>query len=631
VKGKGRREVLLGNEAIGLGLLEAGCRVIAAYPGTPSSEILPAAVAYAKRWGLSLYAEWSTNEKVAFDQAFAAAMTGKRAACCMKQVGLNVACDSLMSAAYVGVVGGLVVISCDDPGPHSSQTEQDSRHMAWMAKIPVLDPATPREARVMARDALRLSERFQVPVMLRSVTRLSHARQDAPVSKVTWKEAPRAVFERNVARWAATPRFRFVLHQELNRKLERIRGCSEKATHLHFTPSRGSSRLGIIASGVPFQILNEIFMEADIRNVPLLKLDMVFPFPERTVSEFLGRCRRVLVLEEPDAVIEYMLPSRERVMGRLTGHVPLEGELYPEVVWAILDRAFGESGLKGLPAVETGGSTSVDRVMREVDPPRRRPTLCPGCPHRASFYAIRKAFPKAIFTSDIGCYTLGINLGGVDTILDMGAGITLASGLYQAFHQDGREQPIVATMGDSTFFHAGTAALINAVHNGARFVLLILDNLTTAMTGMQPTSATPIRVDGSPGKVVPLERVISGCGVDFLEVHDPYDVKGLIRLVRKAQDYAFSPAGGVAVIIARHPCVLAERRDAKEPPRRFLVTEKCGGCRHCIDAFECPALLWNAQEERASVDAALCAGCGVCIAVCPKRAIRELQVDGVVP
>ncbi len=621
------RAVLMGNEAIALGLLEAGCQVVTGYPGTPSSEILPAALKMSRNWGLPLYAEWSTNEKVAFDQAYAAAMVGKRAACCMKQVGLNVACDSLMSSAYTGVEGGFLVISCDDPGPHSSQTEQDSRRMAWVAKVPVLDPSCPEEARNLARRGLEISERFSMPVMLRSVTRLSHGRQDIRVQ--TFSPEPggnKAAFKRDPARWAATPRFRFLLHKELNRKLKRLEAVSEGMARLRGRfKGKGKTPLGIVAGGVPALVAMELLEEEGLQEIPLLAVKMPFPFPRKKAGEFLAACSKVLVLEEPDSFLELHLAERPKVLGRQSGHVPEEGELLPEIIWEAVEKALRETRLRPGSKKNLNETTLLGKALQEAQLPGRRPTLCAGCPHRASFYAIRRAFPKAIYPSDIGCYTLGSNLGGVDTVLDMGSGITLASGIYQAFHLDGVEQPIIATMGDSTFYHSGTAALINAVHNRARFVLVILDNQVTAMTGMQSTPAWDQRADGSPGNPIPLERLVAGCGVDFLEVCDPYDLKATVQVLKKAWERANSEQGGVSVVIARHPCLLhrGKSTEAAGPPP--MVTERCKACRHCVEAFECPALGWDEAGGRAVVLESLCVGCGVCVLVCPKGAIKQKE------
>jgi indolepyruvate ferredoxin oxidoreductase, alpha subunit len=616
-----REEIFLGNGAIALGLMEAGCQVVTSYPGTPSSEILPEVVRLVKSEKLHTYTEWSTNEKVALDNAFAAAISGKRAACCMKQVGLNVAADTLMSAAYLGTTGSLLIISCDDPGPHSSQTEQDTRLMARLAKVPVFDPSSPREAREMAVFAMDLSEEFRIPVILRPAIRVCHARQN-----LTWEGlAPndqKAVFKKDPSRWAATPKFRLILHEELNKKLERIGERFEGLTSFNFHDAEPGKEypLGIVAGGVSFAVARDILSEEGRDDIPLLKIGTPYPFPEKIARSFMSACKKVLVLEETDTVIEYFLRNREKVLGRLSGHVPLQGELVPQTVHGVIDRVLKELALTPFAAAQ--GQEAAE-LVRELHLPMRRPTLCPGCPHRAAFFAIRKARPKAIFTSDIGCYTLGLNLGAVDTCVDMGAAITMASGFYHTFSQDRVEQPIVATIGDSTFFHSGTAGLLNAVYNDARFILVILDNLTTAMTGMQPTPALGIRADGSRGKAIPLERVVAGCGVDFLEVVDPYDLKAMSKLLKKAVTYVQDPEGGIAVIIARHPCLIANRAGAIPERKKVVVTEACEECNLCIDRFECPALYRDEALGRTAVKQALCSGCGVCLEICPKGAIIE--------
>jgi indolepyruvate ferredoxin oxidoreductase alpha subunit len=617
------KEIFLGNAAIALGLLEAGCRVVTSYPGTPSSEILPAVIRLVKSEGLNTYVEWSTNEKVALDNAFAAAVSGKRSACSMKQVGLNVALDSLMSAAYMGTTGALVIISCDDPGPHSSQTEQDTRLIGRLAKVPVFDPSNPQEAREMAKLAMDISEEFRIPVILRPAIRVCHAQQD-----LSWhpddlkQDMKKAHFERDPTRWAATPRFRLALHGELNEKLARIRQRFETLVshNFHNLESGRSYPLGVIASGVPYAVIRDILNEEGRPDISLLKIGTPYPFPEELAKTFMDACEKVLVLEETDTLIEYLLRDRYKVMGRLSGHVPSEGELVPQVVHGLVSRVLSGCGLEPL---KKGVGQEALELVKSLELPVRRPTLCPGCPHRAAFFAIRKANAKAIFTSDIGCYTLGLNLGGVDTCLDMGAAITMASGFYQAFAQDQTRQPIVATIGDSTFFHSGPAGLLNAVYNDARFVLVILDNLTTAMTGMQPTPGLGIRADGSRGKAISLERVAAGCGADFIEVVDPYDLKAMSDLLKKAGRYVEDPAGGIAVIIARHPCLIAYKDKAVIHSKTVQVSEDCTECQFCLERFECPALYHDEELERTAVNQALCVGCGVCLEVCPKGAIVE--------
>jgi indolepyruvate ferredoxin oxidoreductase alpha subunit len=614
-----RKDIFLGNGAVALGLVEAGCQIVTSYPGTPSSEILPEVARLVKSEGLNTYIEWSTNEKVALDNAFAAAISGKRAACCMKQVGLNVAADSLMSAAYLGTVGGLVIVSCDDPGPHSSQTEQDTRLMARLAKVPVLDPSNPKEAREMARLAMELSEEFRIPVILRPAIRVCHARQAlswGPLKNNTKK----ASFEKDPGRWAATPRFRFILHGELNEKLKKIARRFEGLTahNFHDLEPGGKYPLGIIAGGIPYSVVRDILTEEDRKDIPVLKIGTPYPFPEALAGIFMSACEKVLVLEETDTVMEYFLRDRKKVLGRLSGHVPSEGELVPQVVYSLVDKVLKDLGL--IPFKGDGNQDALDLVA-SLDLPVRRPTLCAGCPHRAAFFAIRKARPKAIFTSDIGCYTLGLNLGGVDTCLDMGAAITMASGFYHSFDQDQVAQPIVATIGDSTFFHSGTAGLLNAVYNDARFILVILDNEITAMTGMQPTPGLGIRADGSKGKAISLERVAAGCGVDFVEVVDPYDIKAMTKLLKKATEYVNSSTGGIAVIIARHPCVIAYPKEAITERTSVMVTDDCTECNFCLERFECPALYHDEELGRPNINQSLCTQCGVCLQICPKGAI----------
>lgn len=617
--------VLLGNVAIARGIVESGCHVVTSYPGTPSSEIIPAVVAFKKELGLDIYIEWSTNEKVAFDNALAASMTGKRAAVAMKQVGLNVASDSLMSSAYTGVVGGFVIISCDDPGPHSSQTEQDSRFHAMFAKIPVFDPSTPREAKEMVKAAFELSEEFQIPVMLRPTIRVSHGKQSVVLASPEICDRP-ANFVKDPARWAATPRFRLTLHARLNETLSRIREKFEKDNlwnqELFSSPK---SSLGIITCSASFVAILDLMKEYNLNErINLLKIGTPFPLPEKKVAKFQKRHKKVLVIEEPDSVIEAQITDKRNILGRLSGHVPGHGELCPDVLYEILAKVIGELGIAELKST---ADSKLEQLVENLDLPVRKPTLCAGCPERAGFFAIRKAFPKGIYPSDIGCYTLGLNLGAVDTVLDMGAGITFASGFYQAYHLDRNDIPIIATMGDSTFFHSGTASLLNAVYNNARFILVILDNEITAMTGMQPTPGIGITADGTQGKTIPLEELVRGCGIRWLRTIDPYDVNGLIGLLKEAREYTRKKSGGIAVIIARHPCLIRYPDLCQDKPVKVLITEDCNGCMYCVDFFECPALRPDREDEVVEIDRTLCTDCGVCVHVCPRKAIVPAEPE----
>jgi len=615
--------ILLGNAAVGRGIVEAGCHVVTSYPGTPSSEILPAVVDFKKELGLNTYIEWSVNEKVAFDNALAASMTGKRAAVAMKQVGLNVASDSLMSSAYTGVIGGLVIVCCDDPGPQSSQTEQDSRFFGMFSKVPVYDPSTPVEAKEMVKEAFELSEAFQVPVLLRPTTRVSHARQAVKLSPVQALDRP-ADFKKDPERWAATPRYRLILHKKLNDTLDQIRERFENADRWNYeTGDGGSAALGIITCSMSFAALMDILEEVQLKQpVHVLKIGTPYPLPQKKVAGFIERHEKVLVIEETDAVIEMQIIDKSRILGRMTGHVPQQGELVPDLIYNILADVFKELNLADL---EKKQDTVLDELVGEIGLPIRRPTLCAGCPERSAFFAIKKALPKAIYTSDIGCYTLGINLGAVDTVLDMGAGITLASGFYQAYRQDNKDMPIVATMGDSTFYHSGTTSLLSAVYNNARFILVILDNEITAMTGMQPTPGIGITADGSPGKKIPLEDLVKGCGIDWIRVIDPYDLEKTVKLLKEAREYTQKSDGGIAVIIARHPCIIRYPKACVENPVKVEVSEDCNGCRYCLDFFECPALQMNKDTERVEIDRKLCVDCGVCLHVCPRGSIVRVE------
>lgn len=551
----GDHRILLGNEAISRGLVEAGCQFMTAYPGTPSSEILPAVVEFRKELGLKLYAEWSTNEKVALETALAAAYSGKRAAVAMKQVGLNVAADPALSAAYIGVVGGLVLIVADDPGLHSSQTEQDSRLFALFSKLPALDPASPQEAKDMVAQAFELSERHQIPVLLRPTVRVCHSEQSIECKAV---DAPfrSADFEKNPRRWAATPRARMALHQQLNQKLAAIEKEFETwpGNHAFFPTGSRDQRapLGIVAAGVSYAYITDLLPALELADrLPVLKIATAYPLPRALVDDFASRCERLIVFEETDAAIEMQIRLSIPVWGRLTSHVPSHGELTPGVIEKLLVAAAREAGL----AANERPANRMQEAVAGLELPIRRPTFCPGCGHRSTFYSLRRAFPEAIFPGDIGCYTLGLNQGSVDTVHDMGASISMASGFFHAYAQDGKSPPIFATIGDGTFFHSGAAGLENAVYNGARFVLLVLDNGTTGMTGMQPTPEFGKTADGHAGNIVNLETLIRGCGIGYLEHADPHDLATFQRTLLDALDHTRAENGGIAVVLARYACV----------------------------------------------------------------------------
>lgn len=616
-------QLLLGNDAIALGLTHSGCQVVTAYPGTPSSEILAGVVKYKKRASHPIYTEWSANEKVALEVALAASWAGLRAATTMKQVGLNVAADPLFSAAYTGVVGGLVIVVCDDPGQHSSQTEQDSRLLALAAKAPVFDPSTPAEALSMLSTAFELSERHRIPVILRPTTRVCHAVQSIDLDRVKWNgAAPRGHgFKKDPQRWAATPVYRLKLHHELNAKLQAIEAEFERSALNQCSGLQASDgeaehwRLGIISSGVAHAHVQEALVELGA-SVPVLKIGTPFPLPRKLVMDFVSRCERVLVIEEPDACIELQIPARSRVSGRLDNAVSNAGELIPEVITSLLAEALDRAGYAVPPPPD---DEELAAIVQSLEIPSRRPRLCPGCSHRSAFFTVKHTFgPNAIYPGDIGCYTLGANLRAVDTCVDMGASVTLAAGFYHAGRLANDQRPIVATIGDSTFLHSGLAPLINAVHTNARFILLILDNHTTAMTGAQPTPASPYTADGDGATLVPIPDLVRACGVKFVRVADPYDQSPFEALLKEAQAFTRSPEGGVAVIIADRPCILYDDSPVQANPIPVIVTAECDGCRYCLEAFECPALVLRADRSRVDIDDKICVDCGQCIDACYK-------------
>jgi len=595
----------MGNEAIGQGLIEAGCQIAAAYPGTPSTEILQAVIDNKERAVEPLHIEWSVNEKIAFEVALAASYSGKRSVAVMKQVGLNVAADPFMRTAYLGVKGGMLTIVADDPGPHSSQNEQDTRMFCLQGRVPVLDPASPAEAKQMIPAAYELSEKYEMNIVLRPTTRICHSRQNVALCEPV-KLARTAAFKPDPSRWVATPAFLPELHRRLNGKLQQI--ALEPDWQPRLTAGDGSQpRTALVASGIAYANLVDLLEELGLNGkIDLYQVLISYPLSPLFKQRLHNDYDRVLVLEETYPLIELQL-AHPGAAGKETGAIPREGELLPDIIQLVL------ADFLGLPK------------PAEAAAERRgqRPSLCPGCPHRSAFYSIKKCFPKGIFPSDIGCYTLGMNLGAVHTVHCMGACISQGAGFYQAHVQDGDFPTVVVTIGDSTFFHAGIPALINAVIQQARIIVVILDNATTAMTGGQPVPHMGVAAGGRQTKAIAIEPLVKAAGVEFLEVCDPYASEAFEKLLRQADDYIRSPEGGVAVLISRHGCIMDPRVRKGQEAAIIRINDKCIGCRKCTNAFECPALIFDAENKVALVDQDRCIGCGTCIPVCPVDAIAK--------
>lgn len=615
------RKVLLGNEAIARGLIESGCDVITAYPGTPSSEILPAAAAFADELGTKTVVEWGANEKVAVEVALGATFAGKRACAVMKQVGLNVAMDPFMSAAHFQLEGGLLLIVSDDPGCHASQDDQDSRGLALFAKIPCFDPASAEEAMSMVASAFELSEKHKVIVMLRPAVRIDHCRQDVQLGEVRHASAPADFKTRPAGHKVVMPARILPFLEAHNARFEAIRQEFETGFGQYNVeiPAKKPATLGVIAGGVSFAIVKDLLEAMGREDVAILKIGTPVPLPLKLVEDFLARHERVLVLEETFPVIENQLLDRARVMGRWNGWVPKQGELVPEVVESVLLKALGEE-LSSDPALERLAS-----ARKRLGLTVKKPVLCAGCGHRPSYFAIRKALPDSIIASDIGCYSLSIQQQAVDTIVCMGASITVASGLACAWRSEGAapRRPIFATLGDSTFFHNGMTGLATAVYNRHPFVLAIMDNRITAMTGGQDHPGTGDKLrQNETGVAVDLEGAVRGCGVTYLKVLEAYDVEANLETIREAWAYA-KEHQEPAVLVFRHPCVtMLKARPEKRPVT--VAAEKCIGCRFCQDRFGCPGLAWDGENRKAWIDERFCVDCGVCVSACPHGAIVRI-------
>ena len=617
-------EFVMGNEAIALGALAAGVNLVCGYPGTPSTEVLETV---AKRRPEGVYVEWSVNEKTAMEMAGGAAYTGARALVTMKQMGLNVASDPLMCLEYIGVRGGLVVLVADDPGPISSQTEQDTRSFAAFSKVPCFDPSDPREAYEMIQEAFDFSEKYGTPVFLRPTTRVSHAYASLQVKDPEeYHVNIPAGFEKDSSRWVIFPRLSFRRHGEIEQRNEGLKKVFSASPLNRIHPGEGTfadSLRGVAAGGISYTYAMEA--RESVGPVRLMKVSTPFPFPEDKALEFLSGLEEVLCLEELDPVIERSLTEivgrhglKTRILGKLTGHMPPAGENSRDgVLFAMA--SFLEVPLPARPERETPPALPV-----------RPPVLCAGCPHRASFYAVKQAMKgeKTIFCGDIGCYTLGnaMPLDMVDTCLCMGAGL----GIAQAINHLEKDRRCFAFVGDSTFFASALPGVVNAVYNQAEFTLVVLDNSTTAMTGHQPHPGTGKTMMGQVVDRVSIESILRGIGVSAVETVDPLDLPLAVDTVRRVASLP-----GVKAVIFRSPCVALTR------PQSLAVVdaEKCIGCGKCIREIGCPALsmaekspVESAAEKTDSgtnkpgkkmavTDPAQCTGCGLCGRLCPVGAI----------
>lgn len=605
------KEFLMGNEAIALGAIAAGVNLVSGYPGTPSSEVLETV---AKRRTKDVYVEWSVNEKAALEVAAGAAYTGARSMVTMKQVGLNVASDPLMSLEYVGIKGGMVVLVADDPGPISSQTEQDTRHFATFSKLPCFDPTSAQEAYEMVQEAFEYSEKYGTPVFLRPTTRVCHGYASIDVKDTEEYTVHTAEgFVKDSNRWVIFPRLSYQNHikiEERNVKLAEAFSVYPKNKIYLADEKNAALKKGIAASGISFTYALETLEEMGMTR--LFKVATPHPFPEKLALEFLDGLDEVLCIEELDPVLEreltylcgkYHLPVK--IYGKLTAHVANAGENTRDSVHKNITEFLAES--KQADAVE-----QIDLPAPAL--PTRPPVLCAGCPHRASFYAVKAAMKgrKTIFCGDIGCYTLGnaMPLDMVDTCLCMGAGLGIAQGV-------GHMEPdttCFAFVGDSTFFASAITGVVNAVYNQAEMTLVVLDNSTTAMTGHQPHPGTGKTMMGDVVQKINIEAVLCGIGLKTVETVDPLDYKAAVDCVKRVADEP-----GVKAIIFKSPCIAV----SKPEHSMCVASEKCINCKKCICELGCPALV--IQDGKVSIEASLCTGCTLCAQLCPTGAIQKRE------
>ena len=568
------KKLMLGNAAVARGLYEAGCGLISSYPGTPSTEITEQAAQYDE-----IYCEWAPNEKVAMEVAFGAALAGKRSACVMKHVGVNVAADPLFTIAYTGVNAGMVICVADDPGMHSSENEQDSRHYAVSAKLPMLEPADSEEARAFAKRAFQLSEEYDTPVFLKLCTRIAHSQSIVELGER--EEVPAKPYEKNIAKYVMVPGNARPRHPIVEERTQRLTAYAE-TTDLNREELGTDRTLGIITSSTCYQYAREVFGP----QASILKLGLVNPLPREKILAFAAKVDQVLVLEELDPVIETHCRNLGlTVLGK--DRLPMVGEFS-----------------QGLVAQKIRDTARPWMELEENIPPRP-PVLCAGCPHRGLFYTLAKH--KVTVLGDIGCYTLAAYepLYAIETCECMGASVSSIHGFNKALGQDS-EGKTVAVLGDSTFMHSGMTGLANIAYNQSNSTVIILDNSTTGMTGHQQNPTTGKNLRGDPAGKIDLETLCRAMGIRRVRVVDPYDLKATEEVV--TEELA---APEPSVIITRRPCVLLKSVE-KHPPYQ-VEPDKCKGCKMCM-RIGCPAISW--KDKKAVIDPTQCVGCGVCEQLC---------------
>ena len=574
------KTLMLGNEAVARGLYEAGCAVVSSYPGTPSTEITEAVAKFPE-----VYAEWAPNEKVAMETAFGACLAGKRSFCGMKHVGLNVAADPLFTIAYTGVNAGMVIAVADDAGMHSSQNEQDSRHYARSAKLPMLEPADSAEALAFTKAAYELSERFDTPVLLKMCTRVSHSQSVVETGERV--EPPARPYEKNAAKYIMMPGYAKLRHPVVEQRTQALANWAETCDLNRVEPGRDPS-MGILTSSTSYQYVKEVVGDQH----PVLKLGMVWPLPSKLILDFAAGVDKLVVVEELDGFLETWC----RELG-----LEVEGK----TSFSLIDELS-----QNKVAAKLGTAPEAGKAL-ETNIPNRPPVMCAGCPHRGLFYTLNKM--KLTVLGDIGCYTLGAvaPLSAIDSTICMGASVSGIHGFLKASggQMDGKT---VAVIGDSTFMHSGITGLVNIAYNESNATVIILDNSITGMTGHQQNPTTGFNLKGDPCTKIDLESLCKAVGIRRVRVVDPYDLSQCEAVIKEEL-----AAPEASVVISRRPCALLKYVKHKAP--LTVDTAKCVGCKACMK-IGCPAI--SVRDGKAGVDETLCVGCNVCQQLCKFDALR---------
>ncbi|MFH1474209.1 MAG: indolepyruvate ferredoxin oxidoreductase subunit alpha [Candidatus Aenigmatarchaeota archaeon] len=613
---QGKKVLLLGNEAITRGALESGIGFASTYPGTPSSEIGMTFAHIAKDAGI--YFEYSTNEKVALEAAAGAALSGVKSMAFFKHFGLNVACESVFPLAYAGVKAGMVIVVTDDPACHSSgQSEEDTRPFARIAHLPMLEPSNAQECVDFVKEAYKISDKFKIPVFIRTTTRVSHMRSVVKLGKIV-KGKTKGKFIKDVA-FKAFPPYIMDTHRDLHGKLEKLKNVSNTSKLNLLVNKNVKSKLGIIVSGVSYDYVMDAMNDLGVK-VPVLRIGFTYPLPDKLINTFIKKFKQVLIIEELESIIENHVKMLAKdtnpklnVLGKVDGHFTYEGEYNEEMIISILSKLTKKKYRLNLGVHR--------KEYAKIKEPKRPPVFCAGCPHRATFYAVKQATKgmDVVYGGDVGCYLMGIfkPFETQDFVFSMGASEGICHGILKS-----TDQKAIAFVGDSTFFHAGMPGLVNAIYNKSPLLLIVLDNRITAMTGHQQNPSTGYTAMGMKSPDIRIENIVKGMGVEDVRVVDPFNINLMTKTIKEMLQ-----RDKVSVIVAKRECqLLLMRKRRREGIKTVKFEIDQNACQHiekCLNELACPAI--KKENGRVVIDKDICTGCAVCLQVCPNKAIKPVK------